>query len=705
MKKSKQKIVGIVVLFVVVINCHAQNTLRFTGVKATSEKAIQLFWASNTNDVYEVDYADQLAGNDDGSTAWNKLYDEYPSHGTNTFIADAGNYEISPEISHPKQSPMRFYRIMLAEGNTIATNPVVSILAPTNGASLSGDAIVLVSASSGDILTDVKLYVDGEEQWKSADGTNFLINTCEWPNGSHTIFATAKSQSGFEGFANGGVISYGRAVSSYRNVTFDNLITRFDFSQIYFEPDLGQTQQVTAAFTANCDWTLQIQNASSNTVRHASGSGSSMQFDWDGTGDGSTNIPNGVYTYLLTAQTNGQAFMSMMWSGGGSFNAASEISAISEEPTELWALSPESSSPPLPLAIYPPGFNTNGFEIFEATPSEVRALTRTVMSIDRSVELSQSTTLMESESSGGGMLSPAAAYSSPSQSTTAPKRKPKTGVKGLVGTFGICYKTYGTNGFSSAHPPTGWPFPLPTLVAVDNQSRTAQTVDWRISEFKYIANDFAANMKKAAWKAQFIKADDQWGATDIKKTSLGGSSIFNTCNFGLLMTHGSFGNTGSTGTENDNIRYTYSLMGANDRVRLSDMDFGNDGTNGLKWMTIYACNILKSENYNSMNNAGKIPVNENLHLLLGPSSFTYACSRFGDLYAHFLTESKEEIVTAFNHAGQAEADFNQRYLTNSITFAVSGWQACLHDKLTASQDPDPNNGLQYQQTTIFTYPH
>ena len=50
-----------------------QTNLHFTAVVATPERAIQLHWASNTNEIYEIDYADQLAGNADGSTAWNKL--------------------------------------------------------------------------------------------------------------------------------------------------------------------------------------------------------------------------------------------------------------------------------------------------------------------------------------------------------------------------------------------------------------------------------------------------------------------------------------------------------------------------------------------------------------------------------------------------------------------------------------------------------
>lgn len=682
-----------------------QNALQFTSVRATAEKAIQLYWASNTNEVYEVDYADQLAGNGDGSTAWNKLYEDYPSHGTNTFIADAGNYDITPQIPHPKLSPMRFYRIMLVEGNGIATNPAVSILSVTNGASLSGDVTISVLASTGDILTDVKLFIDGEEQWSSVGSTNsggtnnFVINTCEWPNGSHTIFATAKSQSGFEGAANGGVISYGRAVSPYRNVTFDNLITRFDFSQPYFEPDLGQTQQVTAAFTANCDWTLQIQDASLNTVRFASGSGSSMEFDWDGTGTNGASLPNGVYSYLLTAQTNGQAFMSMMSGGGFSSSVRASVSSV-EEATELWAL-PENADGFVPLALYPPGFDTNGFTIIEASQSQVRALTEAVIAVDRPAIQAKSAMLMDSESGGGGMMS-AAAYSSPSQNTRGPKRKPKVGVKGEVGNFGICYKTYGTNGFTSPHPLTGWPYPLPTKVAIDGQSATALTVDYRVQQFKKMADDFNQIMTKAAWKSAFIKKDDQWGATDIKKTSLGGNSIFNTCNFGILMTHGSYVNNNNAGNSSDAVKYTYCWLGGNDYVKLSEMDFGSTGTNGLRWMTIFACNILKSENYNSMNNHGLIPVNDNLHLLLGFNTTGYAASNLGKYYANYLTATNYSY-SVVNSIADACADAyteNSKGITNIVRVAISGWDSCMGDTLQLYNDPDLN-GLQYNERTVF----
>lgn len=672
-----------------ITNGISQNALKFTSVNSTPEKAVQLHWASNSNEVYEIDYADSLIDTNTGLTTWTKLYDDYPSQGTNTFIADVGNYDFTPIVIHPKLSPMRFYRAVLIEGNTSPSNPNIVIVSPTNGATLSDTITVQVSASSSEILSEVELYIDGQEQWSSDDGTNFVINTCEYLNGNHTLFATAKSQSGLEGVANGGTITYGRSVSSFVNVTFNNLISEIGFSQPYFEPSLGQTQQITATFAANCNWTLQILDVNSNTVRNASGSGSSLSFNWDGNGDGGTNIPDGVYTYLISAQTNGLSSMSML-----NNSLMSSMVAVDNTPI-TWALSPDSENP-VPLAIYPIGFDTNGFTIFTATQSEIDSLT--AETLDTSVSMGTSSMLAAGVGSENEFQTSSQSTSS-SQSSTAPKRKPTAPVKGTVGTFGICYKTYSTNGFSSPHPTTGWPYPLPTLVAIDGQSRTAQTTDFRVLGFNDIATDFEAGMRKAGWKAQFVNKDDQWSATDIKKSSLGGNSIFNTCNFGLLMTHGSFGNSGSTGTEDDNISYTYCWLGSHNYVRLSDMDFGSTGTNGLRWMTIYACNMLNSANYNSMNNAGKIPVNENLHLLLAPSTTSYAWLGFGKSYAHDLTEGNETIQSAFSDAGTYWAHLNGAPFT--IKFAVSGWLNCLNDKLSLYYDPDPSDGLQYQETQVY----
>ncbi len=234
MQKSKITSLAAVAVLAFADRTFAQITnLQIIEVKLTEQRAPVIKWQSESNQVYRIEYASEVAN---ANTQWEPLYEEYPSHGTNTFIADAGNYDLAPAIPHPRLTPMRFYRVALVGTNTSPTNPVVAITYPTNGASLSGDVMMAVSSSSSESITEIKLYIDGEEQWRSDEGTNFLINTCEWPNGSHTIFATAKSQSGIEGIPHNNPITYGRAVSAYITVTFDNLITKVDLSEPFFEP-------------------------------------------------------------------------------------------------------------------------------------------------------------------------------------------------------------------------------------------------------------------------------------------------------------------------------------------------------------------------------------------------------------------------------------------------------------------------------------
>jgi hypothetical protein len=382
----------------------------------------------------------------------------YPSHGTNTFVSDAGNYDIAPEIPHPSLSPMRFYRISLVGTNTSPTNPMVSISFPTNGASLSGAVTMMVSSSSDEILTEVKLFIDGEQQWTSGDGTNFFINTCEWANGSHTIFATAKSESSMEGLAFNNPVTFGRSVSSYITVSFDNLITSLDFSEPFFEPSEGQTQRVSAVFTANVNWTLEIQNANSNDVRYVSGSGGSMVFNWDGTGTNGASIPDGVYSYLLTVQTNGAPLPSFVGgttnSGppGPSFASSSSLSDSAPNTVTI-------QLPPLPPGLSY-GLDGEGNPITNKTVT----ITRPVASLEIT---SLSGSSLSADALSGGAVG-GASYASNTQHSRGPYRKPRVGVKNKSGTFGFCYKTY-PNGFAAQEPRTGWSPPLPAFVAIDNK--------------------------------------------------------------------------------------------------------------------------------------------------------------------------------------------------------------------------------------------
>ena len=175
MKTLNKEIIGAaMILLAAALHGQAQtNALKFTSVKVTSENAIQLFWASKTNEVYEIDYADQLSGNDDGSTAWGKLYDNYPSHGTNTFIGDFGNYFIEPAILHPSKMPMRFYRVM-DQGTNSGARPTVTIGSITNGATVFGQITISVTVTSSLPIITTALYVDGQLMDSSCPNNQFV---------------------------------------------------------------------------------------------------------------------------------------------------------------------------------------------------------------------------------------------------------------------------------------------------------------------------------------------------------------------------------------------------------------------------------------------------------------------------------------------------------------------------------------------------
>jgi hypothetical protein len=211
--------------------------LKFTGVNATAEGAIQLHWASNPNEYYEIDYADSIIDTNTGSITWKFLYEDYPSQGTNTLWLDTGNYFTDQIAVHPSLSPMRFYRIVLSGTNT-APSPSVLITSPTNGFTATSNINVTVLASSIEPFILTKLYVDGQEMQEPSTTTNYVsngtnyvlatyvLNTCEWPNGTHMLFGTAECQSGPSGAHDFPTPLIGRGASSFVSINYNNLITR-----------------------------------------------------------------------------------------------------------------------------------------------------------------------------------------------------------------------------------------------------------------------------------------------------------------------------------------------------------------------------------------------------------------------------------------------------------------------------------------------
>ena len=523
----------------------AQNTIQFTGVTTTSEGAITLSWASNPGELYEIDYADAVADISVGGPVWKVLYDDYPSHGASTFCLDTGNYFSDPTVPHPNQMPMRYYRVVVQGTDTTPTEPVVSITSPGNGTTATGTLTVTVTASTDQALLSTKLYVDGQEMQDAANTSNYVanstayivdtyvLNSSEWPNGPHTFFATVRCQSGASGPHDGQDVLIGHGVSPLVPINFSNLITRISFSEPFFAPEDGQTQLVSAVFAANVNWTLQIQNASSNTVRTVTGNGDTMQFAWDGTGGGGSSLPVGYYTYFFTAQTNGLAHLRGGGSGGGGGGGVPMPSIASTDltdSTQLWAIPADGPGSPVPFGIYPPGFDTSSLSTFEAPMT---------LGLSKSIESSHSQSLsrMESTSGGGGSGYSGAA----SQASRAPVRPPINPVRGRAGVFGVAYQTYSANGrgFTLAPPDNG--LNIGIKIGMEGHTPGQSTFLYKpLALYKQEANNFMGQMKKANWSRGFAKVDDNLAIDDLRSS---GANVFNQVKLGLLMLHGTYGST------------------------------------------------------------------------------------------------------------------------------------------------------------------
>jgi len=504
--------------------CLCEDTnFAVTAITRTVEDSVSLHWRSETNAVYRIQFASELATN----TTWETLYDNYPSHGATTFWTDQGDWVTNPEVLHPSKAQKRFYRIVKI-GTNVAP-PQVSIVFPTNGAVISGEVTVAMTATGAAPIATLALFVDGEEfESFSGDQTNVIINTCEWANGPHTLFAVAADATGIETTPSTNAVGAQYAASPYVTVLFSNYVSRFWFSEPRFEPELGETQHISAVFAADSDWTLTIRDVASNAVRTVTGTGTTMNFAWDGTGDGGSPLPIGLYDV----------------------------------------------------------------EVF-------------------------------------AMARPPANGSGPAR----PQRRRSYRVKGSPGTYGIAYQGHHPN------PPIG-SFTRPTnglggYVALDPNYQLPYGPIRRAGE---IATKFAGAMDAGGWKPGFKLGNDSLRASHLRKPSKGGSSKFNEVNIGLLVGHGIRGTSGDfTIAANGPLQIYFPIWNTGqpnyDWVRFSECSFGS--TN-LRWMAIFACNILHDDNYQDMWDKLVLPINDDLHLLLSARTSVYMYPEFGRKWAQAM---------------------------------------------------------------------
>jgi hypothetical protein len=609
---------------------------------------------------------------------------------------------------------------------------MISITCPTNGLVASGDLLITVLAGTDQAFVSTKLFVDGQEMLSSDSQTNYVdnstnyvidsyaINTCEWPNGAHTLFAVAECASDIPEGMDAPNAAYAHAVSPYVAVTFSNLITRYSWSEPFFDPDAGQTQRVSAVFAANVNWTLQIQDVSSNTVRSATGSGTSMHLDWDGNGNGGTILPAGAYTYLLSAQTNGQPLSSDSGQGPGGDNspppgleaassAMTDSSGEGSYPTSArGAVAAGLGSyfvtpPPMP----PISLKVNGVwtvipweDVYGPQPLvEVPVPPRVQAKLLQSSALGDFTP--EDQPGVAGFGGPSA------QATRGPKRPPNKGVDRVAGRFGLAWQEYRPGGISEKAPFNGLPG-YPTFPRVQLQNTSGQTMH-NFAELRHIAaaKEFTDTMARGAWQPAFTKRDGQLQASDLRKAALGGANVFSTngVSLGLLMLHGAYGTSsdydqpsGANGAEQIYFAIDGRPNGGPDWVRMSEMDFGGPGTNGLKWMAISACNSLRQANWFSMQyEGGWEPFNGNLHLLLGTDSDVKGGLGEITMWAKFMlgldNNAAKSVMDAWFASGRWLCNVGARY-------AVAGWDDCQQDMLSGTNSVTPQGAIFYHSDQV-----
>lgn len=699
-----------------------QTNLQFTAIVQTDEQAIRLNWGSVSNEVYEIDEADSLIDTNTGSITWNLLYNNYPSQGTNTFWLDTGNYDLTPEILHPKDMPMRFYRIVDRGPDSTSDEPTVVITSPTINVAAVGELTVTVAATTDQpVLNGTKLYVDGQEMRPAILTTNYTdstgvtnyeidtytLNTCEWGNEVHTLFATAEAESGNGDAVNtSGPIATGHGVSPFVPVLFSNLVTRISFSQTSFDPSSGQTQQVSAVFAANCDWTLNVEDINSNVVFTTTGSGSSMSYNWNGLGNGSTNLPPGVYYYYISAATNGEAYdLSAGGSGGGSGGGSPPspdfaMSSGSMDASELWIIpSDDSSASPVPFAIYPPGFDTNGFTIFEASPADIAALRPSA---------SRSSSRSFSFSSGGGGASPDSSgggSSADSQNTPAsPQRKPMNPIVGISGLFGFAWNTYSANGTNvmSANPIPNIPGVPGSYISLDGYSGSSHLTYAPLPQFNAEAGNFQTEMQLFGWKKTIGKTDNQFSPGDLT----GSGTAFNNVSLGVLMTHGAYGNTMDYNAGLVKTMYFPITSGGSiNYLHMTDMSLGgSDPTNGLKWFVFMACDSLHQANWNSMKSGGHVPYNSHMHMILGANSVISTSPTILQNWAQYMNfgytnNSPMTIHDAWYLA--AHNAYHGRTYSNTMLMAIAADTSCTGDYIEQGFNSAPGGTWSYESQQVW----
>jgi hypothetical protein len=200
-------------------------------------------------------------------------------------------------------------------------------------------------------------------------------------------------------------------------------------------------------------------------------------------------------------------------------------------------------------------------------------------------------------------------------------------------------------------------------------------------------------MQHWGWSNSFVKADDQLTLSNMK----GSGTPFNQVNLGVFLTHGVYGTSSDQYANGGEQMYFPITSGTSGQwLRMSDMNLGGVGTNGLKWMALLSCHSLYHINWDNMQLNLVYPYNSYLHLLLGSDTDCNINTTLLQLWARYMnwgtsTNYSPMTIRAAWYQAAKDAYKGVPFPPGTvINFIVAGDEACFADSLQTWYSPDGN---------------
>jgi hypothetical protein len=657
MKIIKNLIITAILLLPFALPVQAQTNIIIAAPVMAVDHTAKISWNAEPGAVYQIESADSLTDTGSQGLKWIIRETDCASKGTNAEWMDVGSSQWIPRILPPRFQSARFYRVTKVKQATLTPPPTATLqLDQSNIVNGFITATMnLTYADTNQQMSSVKLFVDGQEIYNTTDESSYTyINSSEWPNGPHEIYAVATTVDTGETLPDSddetetNAANFAIAVSPSQFVTFSNYISQFFVSTPFFDPAQGQTQEVVATFPEDTCWQLHILDGNGNSVREFSGQSSTLYAAWDGNDDSGNPTYYGFYDYYIQARPSQYGCLdgmsavnsstpgiSVTASASSSFSSSTisrqpiraqfnKLGGI-EENVAIPSLNPTPPPPVAKAAIAPQRIITydGTNELINGIPAVLYPQGFDEASAPR-FKRDKMTKLAQPLDAGVDNW-PDNVYQ-----TDYPNRVPGNLFKGYAGIIGLG---------SQGHHPHSPSFPLPPGGVIS----ASHPPYGRLVNATVIADNFSKEMVNYGWRTGFNLKNDNLNSTNLFPVAGAGSgdgTFAKYCHLGLLIGHMT-----ATAYSDPDYYVTHSFYpvyntdqpGHYQWIPLPGMDFGkSDGSSPLQWMGLYGCNSLRQQDFIDMWTKFELPMPPNLRLLLGSEEGVFLHPVFGARFADDL---------------------------------------------------------------------